>query len=879
MRRTNAYRLAVLMVVGMCFAGLATLSAPARVAQAQTGANGAWGEPVNLSTSGSASRPVFASAPNGDLHVLWWDPFDGEKHAYYTGDRWSKPATALPILANRVVDSLTGKVVLTPPRELVLLASDSGWAHAFWLDWLGNLYYSRALGSDGEWSAAVSLAATPAKWDARIDDAGQLHLVFVRAVDTADFPSGLYYRTSNDEGGSWNSPVPVSQSLYFRAVTPANGSVQVAVNTKGTVLIAWDDPRLEQALISRLDRGAGAFTPPASMTVDGAAYVIARRPRLVPLPGGEFLAIWETGGACSLYQQQADTSGQNWSVPVRVFDTLGQCLPKLHAFATSDGRVLMTIDAGTGDDTGAFSAILEVWDGQQWSAPLSPQVSFADTATGRSVSLGCLRAAVHQDRLTVIGCDANGDIWSVTSQLSLADMMPLLAPLWAAPITLSNERGDAGLPAAAVDLDGHSHVLWTEADTTDGVANHMMYAQTNVVWAEPSKILNATEGSMDSASIAVDAGGIVHAVWRGGLTSQVLYSYAFAGDALSPQRWAEPVPLPAPRLYGESPSIVADGAGVLHVIYAVPVNEDRGVYYLSSSDQGKTWTLPKKVFDAVGAGWAAVAQTRLAVDNTARLHAVWVQGALSNTALPLGVYYSQSADGGQMWSKPAEIDGEGAAYPRILVSPSGQMHMVWAKFVGRRVEVWHQWSPDGGQNWATPAQVVGVEDFAPDVGLVADDGGSVYLVGAQNTLQSAAALFYIRWNGDAWAGLEKVPLAYDFDSSLGATAIITGTGNLGVFYRARAVTESGYRHVIGYVERALDSPVAKPLPTFTPQALPATDVPITPLPTFTPVPTPEVGAAKAQSRGPYAWLQVTAIAVAMLTVVALAIRRLMAAPK
>ncbi len=49
------------------------------VALAQLAQSG--GEPVNLSVSGSASQPAIGVAPNGTMHVLWWDEIDGTRYA------------------------------------------------------------------------------------------------------------------------------------------------------------------------------------------------------------------------------------------------------------------------------------------------------------------------------------------------------------------------------------------------------------------------------------------------------------------------------------------------------------------------------------------------------------------------------------------------------------------------------------------------------------------------------------------------------------------------------------------------------------------------------------------------------------------------------
>ena len=65
------------------------------------------------------------------------------------------------------------------------------------------------------------------------------------------------------------------------------------------------------------------------------------------------------------------------------------------------------------------------------------------------------------------------------------------------------------------------------------------------------------------------------------------------------------------------------------MIYAVPYNERRGIYYVRSNDGGTTWLTPILVFDAVAAKWESVDKPRLVLDANANvLHAVWLRASL-----------------------------------------------------------------------------------------------------------------------------------------------------------------------------------------------------------------------------------------------------------
>jgi len=71
---------------------------------------------------------------NGTLHVLWWDPLEGEQYARTTGvtsTTWTKPVGVEPIVGKREVNKETNKVTLTAPHGLRLLSDARGTVHGF----------------------------------------------------------------------------------------------------------------------------------------------------------------------------------------------------------------------------------------------------------------------------------------------------------------------------------------------------------------------------------------------------------------------------------------------------------------------------------------------------------------------------------------------------------------------------------------------------------------------------------------------------------------------------------------------------------------------------------------------------------------------------
>ena len=794
-----------------------------------TGSTGTdvWTQPVNLSQSGAASQAVIAAEPNGGLDLMWWDRFEGTKYAFYSADKgWSKPQAVPTIIGSR-----PAKFGDPPgaPAQLRLLADSNHELHAFWIDSRGNLLSAQSrAGSLASWTAGITLATAPLAWDVTADDIGTLHLAYIRPNNTPLLPSGVYYRLSTNGGLFWEDARLISGSLYFRTLGAAAASVSVAAGGNGTVLVAWDDPQLLRSFFARSSTGGKSFDSPVRMeAADVAQSDSVQRTRFLSLPGGQFLRIWQAGANCVQYQQQSDAGAQTWSTPVRVFEALGVCPTGLRAQILANGHLFLQIQvAGVG-------TWLATWNGQQWSVPAAPRISFVNPVTNQSVALSCIDTAVINNQVAIAGCDNNQDIWASISLTDAEQLVPALKTAWSPPTILSDSTLNADLPAIATEAGGLMHLLWTGSSADAGTTEQLTYARGDGVnWTVAGGVLTSPNGGKAEApTMSTGTGGSLHAVWSGGFAGEIYYSHAFIRDAATSSGWSSPQLLPAPIKAGASPVLAVDSTAGLHVLYAIPLNESRGIYYTQSADQGATWSAPKLIFDAAAAGWAMVAETHLVIDGHGRLHATWVQMALPPATTRLGVYYSRSEDGGQTWSQPLQVSGVDSGYPILAAAGPDEIHLLWTGTLSGQSQLWHQWSSDGGATWSTATPLLGVSGIAPRASLATDGAGSLYLVGIEQTAQNSAALLYMYWDGQNWSGRESLPLGNSPDSASGASAIVLPDGRLAVFYRVLALTGSGTSHyVLGYTDRPVQANAV-----ITPQSPTATPLPVdTVVPTSTP---------------------------------------------
>jgi hypothetical protein len=823
--------------------------------------------PVNLSHSGAASNPVVVSGLDDTLRAFWWDKFDGLMVADGTVLASSVLSGTQEIVTLRDSWSEPRPVLLPSATTPRILADANGRVFAFWLQESAEegqasaqraeeavawpLMYSQ-LATDGTaWLPPVILAESGTSFDVTADAAGALYLAYVQTVDTLSSPSGIYFRRAEADGARWSAPVALDQSRYVRLLSPETARIRLAADDVGGVYVTWEDPHLEQLTLAYSSDGGVTWDTSVPMV---ASEGLAQHGQLVAVPGRETLLLWEDTGAsaaCSLYQAPAAEVASGATVPgQRILEELAQCPEDVQFLPLGERQVLMV--AGTGSD----ALILAVWNGERWSEPSRLVYSFADPEMARQVYLGNLHVALvglsesaiegTGDRaLIAVGVDPEGDVWATSSQMGTLELVFAPLPPWSAPVDFARSEEVADLPAIASDSEGRLHVLWSDAPVPYEPGAALLYSRrdetstssgSEVRWTSPAQVLPSADGKADQPALTV-VGDQLHAVWRGGREAQIFHSQAFVSDAYAASGWQEPQPVSAPAALASWPDIAAGVGGTLHVVYAVPVNEGRGIYY-TRSDGGDGWSEARQIFDAAGEGWAMSDYPRLAVGLDGAIHVVWVRADPLGNDLTQAIYYAHSVDGGETWSEPLEVVEGVYSWPELATGSVGTVQLLWNEATGEQ-DWWHQWSTDGGTEWTRPERVPGFRNAPGPVGLVTGAGDTAHLVGLGQEDGGAPALLYMAWEGEQWGEREtfRLDLALDEPVPGVSAAVLPALGQLDVVFRGQSEGEGEIQHTnLWHTERVVPVVVLTPVPTLTPQPTPtprSTPTPM-PLPTQTP---------------------------------------------
>jgi hypothetical protein len=173
--------------------------------------------------------------------------------------------------------------------------------------------------------------------------------------------------------------------------------------------------------------------------------------------------------------------------------------------------------------------------------------------------------------------------------------------------------------------------------------------------------------------------------------------------------------------------MLVDASDRIVIAYAVTLNEKRGIYTVQSTDQGRTWSSPVRVFDAAAANWEMVDQPKLTVTEDGKLHILFTQYTLLGGQKAVGLYYSQSADGGSTWTTPEGVIKNSGDWSEI-VSFKQTVHRFW---LGRNQSIstiYHQVSSDSGLTWSPSATLPSGVSLISEPAISLDGMGKVHFL-------------------------------------------------------------------------------------------------------------------------------------------------------
>lgn len=281
--------------------------------------------------------------------------------------------------------------------------------------------------------------------------------------------------------------------------------------------------------------------------------------------------------------------------------------------------------------------------------------------------------------------------------------------------------------------------LYTDAPKV--VWGNKLEVATGEAFRGPWRMNDSDFRYLDDPTVAINEQGVVGVAWADQARQDIFFQ-AFAPDG-SP-RFEAPVNVSqSPRIFSWLPRLVM-ASGNLDKVYVLwqeivfsGGSHGGEIFFARSSDGGRSFSEPLNLSNTP-AGDGKGRLTRrfwhngsldLVLGQGGQLFAAWTEfeGAL---------WVSRSTDGGQSFSPPLRVVGQGvgapARGPSLAVDPAGVIYLAWAVGEDPAANIHFAKSTDQGASFSPPRPIL-ISDAHADAPKIAVDGkGILHLVYAQS---------------------------------------------------------------------------------------------------------------------------------------------------
>ena len=271
-----------------------------------------------------------------------------------------------------------------------------------------------------------------------------------------------------------------------------------------------------------------------------------------------------------------------------------------------------------------------------------------------------------------------------------------------------------------------------------------------------------------------------------------------------------------------------DGDDVIYISHAIPLNEERGIYFTKSEDGGETWMESILVFNAREAGWGMVDDPSLAITENGDLHIVWTRYSLPTGEGPLGLYYAQSSDGGTTWSDSDLVVEGPVVWSEIVGTGANTVQRVWQQESSSGSTFWHEQSTDSGKTWERIAPVSVFGEIFGNPSLSSDVPGRLHLlIMVRNGVDSYLLQHWV-YDGQSWTAESSNGMQFASQTDVNSlTSNFSQGGTLGVLLiNSNSAAEVAEKYQLIYTNHLIEVPKIDQTPTLE----------VTPIPVNTPTP-------------------------------------------
>ena len=270
--------------------------------------------------------------------------------------------------------------------------------------------------------------------------------------------------------------------------------------------------------------------------------------------------------------------------------------------------------------------------------------------------------------------------------------------------------------------DKHLVALWQTKGELPGMGpmTSVRSEDHGKTWEQGPNPAEDKDGSQAYIDLIADQYGYFHAVWLEDPDESGYQSLRYSRSIDGGKQWSQAVTLDdstcscCPNTFALSP-----GSG-FSILYRDMSPRDMSL--MQSFDQGITWrrvsTVGKFNWNFSGCPHAGGGLAYIKDNDVVQLHGVVWTGLEENP----GLYYLSSSNNGQSWSTPARL-GDTAIHGDIAALTSHGIIAIWNEMEAEGLSIFYARAQNGGASWLTPQRLTEASDAATRPKLVSTPQG------------------------------------------------------------------------------------------------------------------------------------------------------------
>lgn len=329
------------------------------------------------------------------------------------------------------------------------------------------------------------------------------------------------------------------------------------------------------------------------------------------------------------------------------------------------------------------------------------------------------------------------------------------------PVKISNSSNATVFPQIVADSNGYLHITWMEVanDTSiwGGFQNPgILYSRWNGdTWSAPLTI-SANTGFAEIPSIAADSANTIHVVWDdetyGAGLSKVAYKTRTASGTWSA---IETLPTASGTGYNWNSRVAIGTSNVPNVVYSgIETDGSGSALYWTRKEVGG-WTTPQLISqDTTNTDRSTCEWSDLRAASSGNLHLIYWCSALG--PFTGGIFYRTYTG---TWSTPIEITTAfDIEFTRMAVTPAGQVFVTWFENTDSTVHV--RWTVSGVWQTETTLASAGDRSFFgfPIMGVTTDSKERAHVGWGEKDAGGLLDLKYRSYVSGVWQAAQDVDL-------------------------------------------------------------------------------------------------------------------------